>query len=84
MSAIADMLLDGVDLLFGSLSPRGKRNRRPGNADLIMRCVLIAVLLTVVVTIYAFWAAIVSFIFIAFWVAVAVGALIGVARFFMD
>ncbi|TLX16240.1 hypothetical protein [Rhizobium sp. MHM7A] len=83
MSAVIEFFVECLELLLG-----GRRRRHQSqiarNADIGFRLVGAAMLIALAVAIFVFWATIVSFAIIAFWIAVVLGLVIGVVKFFAD
>lgn len=83
MSAVIEFFVECLELIIGG-GRRRHQSQVARNADIGFRLVGAAILIGLVVAIFMFWATIVSFAIIAFWIAVALGLVIGVVKFFAD
>lgn len=83
MTFVFEFFAELLELFIGR-SRRRNQSATTQNADIVVRLIGAAIVIALAVAIFIFWATIVSFAIIAFWIAVVLGLVIGVVKFFAD
>jgi hypothetical protein len=83
MGSVIEFFVECLEFIIGG-GRRRHQSELARNVDIGFRFVGAAVFIALVVAIFVFWATIVSAAIVAFWIAVALGLVIGVVKFFAD
>jgi uncharacterized membrane protein len=83
MGAVIEFFVECLELIIGG-GRRRHQSQGARNVDIGFRLFGAAIFIALVVAIFVFWATIVSVAIIAFWIAVALGLVIGVVKFLAD
>jgi hypothetical protein len=83
MGPVIEFSVECLELIIGG-GRRRNQSQMSRNGDIAARLVGAAIFIAISVAIFVFWATIVSFAIVAFWIAVVIGLLIGIVKFFAD